>query len=75
MLNKKHSSKKKTDKPAFFNYAKYSALAFQMIAIIFAGIFVGMQMDKWLNFQKPIFTALLAFLSVVLAIYYAIKDV
>ncbi|OQX99914.1 MAG: hypothetical protein B6I24_01300 [Bacteroidetes bacterium 4572_128] len=55
-------------------YAKYSAIAFQMFAIILIGVFGGWKLDEFFNFQFPIFTLILTILSVILSIYYAIKD-
>ena len=56
------------------SYARYSSIAFQMIAIILIGVFGGMKLDEWLKLQFPVFTVVLSFLSVVLAIYYVTKD-
>ncbi len=56
------------------SYARYSGLVFQMLAIIGIGVFGGIKIDKWLQTSFPIFTVILSFLSVILAIYYAIKD-
>jgi F0F1-type ATP synthase assembly protein I len=57
------------------DYAKYSSLAFQMIFIIGAGVVGGHYLDKWLGFDNfPVFTFVLTIISVVLAVYYAIKD-
>jgi F0F1-type ATP synthase assembly protein I len=55
-------------------YARYSSLAFQMMFIILAGVFGGIELDKWLDWKFPVFTLVLSFLGVILAIYYAIKD-
>jgi F0F1-type ATP synthase assembly protein I len=46
----------------------------QMLAIIGLGVFAGLQLDKICNFKYPIFTILFALISVILAIYYFIKD-
>ena len=67
ILNKKESKK-------LANYARYSSLAFQMIATMLLGVFGGIELDKWLNLNFPVFTILLTIGSVVLAIYLAIKD-
>ena len=56
------------------NYAKYSTLAFQMIAIILLGVFGGIQLDKVVPVEFPLFTVLFTILSVILSMYYAIKD-
>jgi hypothetical protein len=44
-----------------------------MIAIILIGVFGGIKLDEILN-CKPLFTAFLSFASVIMAIYFAIKD-
>lgn len=54
-------------------YARYSSMAIQMLVIIFLGVFGGYKLDTWLQ-TKPVFTIVLSLLSVVLAIYYVIKD-
>jgi F0F1-type ATP synthase assembly protein I len=56
------------------NYGKYSSIGFQMIAIMVAGVFGGIYLDKWLH-SKPIFTIVLSLISVALSMYYTIKDV
>jgi hypothetical protein len=45
-----------------------------MIAIIVLGTFGGLKLDSWLELSFPVFTLVLSVLSVVLAVYYAIKD-
>jgi F0F1-type ATP synthase assembly protein I len=55
------------------NYARYSSIAFQMLAIILLGVFGGYKLDGWLN-TLPVFTVLLSLLSVVIAIYSVVKD-
>ena len=45
-----------------------------MTAIILLGVFGGKKLDNWLELKKPVFTAVLSLLAVILAIYYAIKD-
>ena len=55
-------------------YAKYTNLAFQMLAIIGIGIFAGVKIDQWLSLKFPVFTVLFSILSVAGAIYSAIKD-
>jgi ATP synthase protein I len=55
-------------------YAKYSGMAVQMAAIIVGGVLGGIQLDKWLVLEFPIFTLVLTLLSVFLAMYYFIKD-
>ncbi len=62
------------DKNQINNYAKYSALAFQMAVIIGLGTFGGYKLDQLLGLDFKIFTIVLSLLSVIMAIYFAIKD-
>lgn len=55
-------------------FAKYSTIAYQMILIILVGVFGGMQLDKLVKWEFPVFTFVLSILSVLFAIYHAIKD-
>jgi F0F1-type ATP synthase assembly protein I len=55
------------------SYARYSGMAFQMLAIILAGVFAGFKLDGWLN-TKPVLTVVLSILAVVLSIYFATRD-
>jgi len=48
-------------------------MAFQMLAIILAGVFGGYKLDQWLN-TKPIFIIILSVLSVFLSMYYVTRD-
>ncbi len=64
----------KNYKQSLKSYAKYSALAFQMAAIIFIGTFGGYKADQYFGFEKHILTLILSLLSVIFAIYFAIKD-
>jgi hypothetical protein len=45
-----------------------------MFAIIGLGIWGGVKLDEWLKPGFPVFTVLLAIISVAAAIYTAIKD-
>jgi hypothetical protein len=45
-----------------------------MIFIILLGVFGGIKADAALNLDFPLFTILLSLISVILAMYYAIKD-
>ncbi len=56
------------------NYAKYTTISFQMIVIILAGVFGGIQLDKIVNWETPVFTIILSILSVIFSIYYVTKD-
>lgn len=64
----------KNNKQQFNAYARYSNMAFQMVAIIGICTFGGYHLDKWLNIL-PLFTILLSLAGVAIAIYVSIKDV
>ncbi|MBI5218317.1 MAG: AtpZ/AtpI family protein [Bacteroidia bacterium] len=56
------------------DYARYSGIAFQMIAVVLLGVFVGIQLDKWVHFKFPVFTVVLSISSVFIALYLVLKD-
>ena len=56
------------------NYTHYSGIVFQMIIIMLAGTFGGIKIDSKLNWKFPVFTVLLSFLSVLIAMYIVLKD-
>jgi len=45
-----------------------------MMVIIAGGTYGGFRLDKYLDWKFPVFTVILSLLSVVLAIWYAVKD-
>lgn len=65
--------KEKNENPVKF-YAKYSSLAFQMIAIILAGAFGGRALDRWIEWEFPVFTLSLTILAVVVATIYGMRE-
>lgn len=66
----------KSKRPVDFlrTYARYSAMAFQMLFIILLGVAGGWWIDEATEWKFPLFTLLFSVLSVGLAIYYATKD-
>jgi F0F1-type ATP synthase assembly protein I len=56
------------------DFARYSGLAFQMVAIILITTWGGIELDKLLKFETPVFTIILSLLGVFAAIYFAVKD-
>lgn len=66
--NKIQKPKKKLD-----DFIRYSSLAFEMIVIMGIGVFAGVKIDQWLGLGFPAFTLILMILSVIGAIYYAIR--
>jgi F0F1-type ATP synthase assembly protein I len=55
------------------DYARYSSIAIQMLAIILVGVFSGFKLDQWLQ-TKPILTVIFSIVSVSLSIYFVTKD-
>jgi F0F1-type ATP synthase assembly protein I len=56
------------------DYAKYSNLGFQMVAVLLAGVFGGIKLDKVINTGFPLFTVILSFCAVIFSTYIGIKD-
>ena len=73
MLEKKLKDPEKTAK-SLSDYARYSNIAFQMIAIILIGVIGGRKLDQWIEPNFPVFTVVLSFLAVLLALYVSVKD-
>jgi len=55
------------------NANKYLNIPFQMLIVIGLGVFGGVQLDKIILLEFPVFTLILTVLSVVVAIYIVIK--
>jgi len=66
--NKYQKPKKKFD-----DFIRYSSLAFEMIVIMGIGTWLGILIDDWLDLGFPAFTLGLMILSVIGAIYHAIR--
>lgn len=56
------------------NYLKYTAVVFQMLAVIVLFTFGGVKLDEWTALSFPVFTIVLSFTGVCLGIYLGIKD-
>ena len=65
---------KRQENKGINDFAKYSGMAFQMIAIIAVTTWGGVKLDKLAGFETPVFTIVLSLLGVFAAIYTAIKD-
>ena len=66
--NNSHKPKKQLD-----DFIRYSSLAFEMIVIMGIGVLAGIKIDQWFNLRFPVFTLVLMILSVIGAIYHAIR--
>jgi F0F1-type ATP synthase assembly protein I len=70
----KKKKQKSPENKGLNDFARYSGMAFQMIAIILVTTWGGVQLDKLAKFQTPVFTIILSILGVFAAIYTAVKD-
>ena len=68
------TNKQNNPKQQLNNYAKYSSMAFQMIAIILLGTYGGVKLDEYLKLENQIFTIILSLFSTVAAIYLFLKE-
>ena len=66
---------KPSQKKPLKNYARYSGIASQMLAIIGIGTFVGTKIDENYPNKHNIFTALLSLTSVVLSTFIAVRRI
>ncbi len=73
-MRRSEMNRSKKKKKSLDNYARYSGIAFQMLAIILLGVFGGIKADQWLHMKVPVFTVILSILSVILAIFYVTRD-
>jgi hypothetical protein len=55
-------------------FGRYSGIAFQMIGIILLTTWGGIELDKLVKLNTPVFTIILSILGVFAAIYTAVKD-
>jgi ATP synthase protein I len=72
--HQKKKNPKKTENKGIKDFARYSGIAFQMIAIILVATWGGIKLDKLTGFEKPVFTIILSLFGVFAAIYTIIRD-
>ncbi len=56
------------------NFARYSGIAFQMLATIGVFTFIGYQIDKNRGGTKLIFTAVFGLLAVIVSLYQVVRS-
>jgi len=56
-------------------YARFSSIAFEMIAIIGGGSYAGVKIDQRNTREFPLFTLIFSLLSVIIALYLVINGV
>ncbi len=57
------------------SYAKYSAIAFQMFAIIGVGSFIGVKIDEYYGNQNKLWTIICSLGSTILAVVFVIRRI
>lgn len=55
-------------------FARYSAISFQMLATIGLFAFGGYKLDEYMKNSKPILTALLSLIGVVISLYQVVRQ-
>ncbi|WP_036678000.1 AtpZ/AtpI family protein [Daejeonella oryzae] len=64
----------KDEKKALSGYAKYTGVAFQMMAIIGVCAFIGYKLDEYYQNETQWITALAGVLGVIVSIYQTIRQ-
>lgn len=67
-----HSKNSKSQ--SLVNFAKYTGIAFQMMAVIAASAFIGYKIDEYYNHKVLYITALASVIGVFLSIYQIIRQ-
>lgn len=62
------------DKKNVNNFARYSAISFQMLATIGLFAFAGYKIDEYQQTKQPIYAAILGLLGVVVSLYQVVKQ-
>jgi F0F1-type ATP synthase assembly protein I len=56
------------------DYLRYSGLAFQLIALILIGVWLGGKIDAWQQSEQPIWTAIFSLLFVCAGMYQLFRE-
>lgn len=56
------------------DYARYSNLAFKLIAVILAAFFFGRKVDQWLPVGFPLFTLIFSVSGLVVMLLFLVRD-
>lgn len=77
MTNNNDKTTKSTEKQKrqLNAYAQYSAIAFQMFAIIGGGTYLGVKLDEWYPNKHNIYTIILSLAAVIIAIVFVIRQI
>jgi len=71
---KNQKKQKSTSNSGLSDYARYSGLAFEMIAIILAASFGGVKLDEYFG-TKSVFTVILSLFGVGTSLYIVLKSI
>lgn len=74
-INPKINNTPEKIKSSMNAYARFSTLAFQMVAIILLGVFIGYKLDKYLHINNHVLLVLFSFFFVVIALVVMIKSI
>jgi hypothetical protein len=56
------------------DYIKYSGIGIQLLVVVFLVTYAGFWLDRYFQTAKPIFSILFGILSVVLGIWFMVKE-
>jgi F0F1-type ATP synthase assembly protein I len=73
-MQEKQPNQKKNNYSGLDQYAKYSGIAFQMVAIILVFVWAGKKIDEKYFQGKDIFVIILSLLGVGISLYLVLKD-
>lgn len=54
---------------------RYTSMATQMAITIFLGVWGGIKLDQFFQFETPVMTLICSLLGVILAVYIVLRDV
>lgn len=57
------------------NYLRYSGIGFQIAGTIGVGVFIGYELDKWMQTSQPYFTLGFALVFIPLGLYIGLKEI
>ncbi|MFP4844614.1 AtpZ/AtpI family protein [Winogradskyella sp. PE311] len=73
--NQRNNKQTKKQSAKLNNYALFSGIAIQMIAIIGVGTFIGYKLDEYYPNQYNLYTLVLSLGSVIMSIVYVIRRI
>ena len=70
---KKKGSQKSKLPDNLSQYSRYSGMAFQLIAAILLGLWIGMKIDDALGYETPVFTAITTVVFLIASLFLIIR--